>query len=705
MINFFTQLTLVLSCTKYMNPIFTIIRKNWLPLLVLNSAVLASTIYAINQSKTIAPVWKANAQLNLPQATGNLNANLGTLGNVENRDVNFKDINPLEVQLAILNSDVVLERVLAADPEKSLYPKLASYKKLFEVTAQQQSSLMSVVAQGTRPDLAYKRLSNLIDVYQQRLNELRHKDVGVRELFAQEEIEKAQRDLNQAQTALANFQQATGLSNIEEQTNGLIAAINTLKTTRATVIAEAQANEVQAQAAAVSLRMAPQQAMNSLRLGENKEYQAIRQKLSEVETTLAEARGTYTDESPVVSSLLSRRQELRRALNQRIAVAVPGAKAKEVDTTLGGNGADSRLVMISDLIKTQTIAKGLQQQARQIENQISKLNAELTSITQNRAQLSNLQRRHEIAEGLYKGIIAQTEQVKTSPFSTYPNVQTLNEPTIDPNPIAPSSRLIALGGILTAILGSIALILFLENRNPLLRPKDLQQVEFPMLGSIPRLKRPDFERNLGADVEIEFQRLASAVVMLENQRLMVTSATSGEGKTTVTLGLALSLVNFGFRVLVVDGDLRQAEMSRRLEHTQTKTKANAKQTPVSLYPGLDLVPAPSIPKGKIAEFFANGSFERNLRALQDTGHYDYVLVDSPPVGLACETNLMAGVLRNVLFVVRSGSSDRYPVMDSFEQLTRHNARIAGLVVNGLESRTEGYRYGYGRQRELLETEG
>jgi Mrp family chromosome partitioning ATPase len=64
---------------------------------------------------------------------------------------------------------------------------------------------------------------------------------------------------------------------------------------------------------------------------------------------------------------------------------------------------------------------------------------------------------------------------------------------------------------------------------------------------------------------------------------------------------------------------------------------------------------------------------------------------------------MSVVVCNTLFVVRSGSSDRYPVMDSLEQLTRHNARIMGLVVNGLESRTEGYRY-YGRQRELLESE-
>jgi uncharacterized protein involved in exopolysaccharide biosynthesis/Mrp family chromosome partitioning ATPase len=690
-----------------MNQIATIIRKHWLPLLSLNSIVLAATIYAvINTSNTIPPVWKANAQLNLPQTTGGINANLGTLGSSQNTALNFKDTNPLDVQLAILNSGAVLERVRAVDPEKSLYSKLSSYSKLFVVTPQQSTTLIAVEAQGSRPELAHKRLLTFLEVYQQRLNELRRRDAETRVQYAQEELDKAIRDLNQAQADLANFKQSTGLTNVAEQINGLIAAINSLKTTQATLVAQAQANATQVQAAATSLGIAPQQAMNSLRLGENKEYQAIRDKLSELESIVAVTRSKFRDDSPQVQSLLLQRQELLRHLNQRIAVAIPQANAAEIDTTLGNGTNDSRLAMIAELVKNQTLAQGLQQQAGEIQNQINQLNTELKFVTKNQAQFLELQRRYEIAEGVYKGIIAQREQTKTNPFNVYPNVQTLNEPTVDPRPLTPNLRVIAGGGILAAIFGSLALIFFLENRNPLLKPKDLQQVEFPVLGSIPSLKHPEMERNLGAEIDIEFQRLASSVLMLENQCLMVTSATAGEGKTTVTLGLALALVNFGFRVLVVDGDLRKAEMSRRLGQTQTKIKANAKQTPVpiSVYPGFDLLPAQSIPKDKIPEFFARGSFERNLNAIRDSGGYDYVLVDSPPVGLASETNLMSRVVCNVLFVLRSGTSDRYPVMNSLEQLTRYNAQIMGLVVNGLDSRTEVHRYGYGRQRELLENE-
>lgn len=688
-----------------MNQIVTITRRHWLPLLGLNSLLIAATICAAIFAPMISPPrWQASAKLNLPQTTGDLNASLGTLGNLQSRSLGFsKDLNPLQTQFSILTSDIVLGRVLATDPEKSLYPRLSDYQALFQVSPQAESTIILLQAQGSSPELARKRVATLLEVYQQRLNELRHNDVDVREQFSQKDIARAHDNLIQAQNQLAKFQQSTGLVDTSEQTKGLIAAINNLKTTQATVVATAQDNETQAKVAAARLGMAPQQAMNSLRLGENKEYQAIRDKLSQVDTALADARSVYTEQAPKVQSLLQEHQQLSSILRQRIATAVPDATAKGIDTSLGGNNGakDTRIDMIAELLKTQTVAKGLQQQADQLQTQVDKLSAELNSVSKNQTQLLDLQRKYEIAEGVYKGMIAQVQQAKTNPFSVYPDVQTLDDPNVDPKPLKPKRWLIALGGLLASIFGSTALVLFLEARKPLLGPKDLQQVECPMLFRISRLKRPSMERALGADIEIDFQRLASAIssLILENNRLMVTSSTFGEGKTTVTLGLALALVNFGFRVLIVDGDLHQAEMSRRLGHSR---KERDSKSPIPVRPGLDLMPAPLIPKDRIAEFFARGTFEQRLSTIQTSGSYDYVLVDSAPVSLAVEPTLMSAVVHNVLFVVRPGTSDRYSVTDSIDQLAHHNAKIRGLVVNGVESRTEGYRYGL--QRELLEAE-
>jgi len=189
--------------------------------------------------------------------------------------------------------------------------------------------------------------------------------------------------------------------------------------------------------------------------------------------------------------------------------------------------------------------------------------------------------------------------------------------------------------------------------------------------------------------------LASAVASmnLENKRLMVTSSTFGEGKTTIVLGLALALVNLGFRVLLVDGDLRRSELTRRLKCDPTRRE------PIAVTSGLDFAPVLPILDGTLAEFCAQGDFARTLERFQSSGNYDYVLVDSAPVSLTIEPALMCGFVQNVLFVVRHGISNRYSVMDSFEQLQQRGARLAGVAVNGVESGSEQYRYV--RQPELL----
>jgi Mrp family chromosome partitioning ATPase len=62
----------------------------------------------------------------------------------------------------------------------------------------------------------------------------------------------------------------------------------------------------------------------------------------------------------------------------------------------------------------------------------------------------------------------------------------------------------------------------------------------------------------------------------------------GEGKTTVTLGLARALVDLGFRVLMVDGDFLQAELTHKLGYTK---ELNSTPTPISIEPNLNLLPA------------------------------------------------------------------------------------------------------------------
>ncbi len=552
-----------------LDKVAAITTRHWKFLLGLNLFVLVATIGTVATSPR---VWTATAQLILPDTTSHLDASLGTLGSLRKGDSNFSStqVNPVQVQASILTSDALLERVWASDPEKRQFSRLLSYKQLFKASPQDQSTIISLAVSGSSPELARQRAIALTEAYQQRLNEL---------------LEQARQRLSQAQMALARFKETTGLVNSEEQTRGIVTAMNTLTTAQAQALAQAQASGNRVRVLSTRLGLTPAQAIRSLGLGENQDYQFVRRKLAELEATLVQTRATYKEDHPRVQGLLSQRDQLQRQLQQYIAQAAAGTR---VDATVA-SGTEGRATLIQQLILAESEASAQQGQADQLQLQVEKLNTALRFLPANQARLLELQQQSDVAEGVYKGLVAQVQQTNIDAFNAYPSVQVLDPPTVDLKPSSPKLSLAVIDALLASVIGSIALVLLLEGRNPLLSPKDLQAIKFPIVVSIPRLKHSDIGLALGTETEIEFQRLASAISLqsLKDRRLLVTSAIVGEGKTTVTLGLARALTELGFRVLVVDGDFRQAELSRRLVYAQEVVAA---EQPVQIQPSLDLMP-------------------------------------------------------------------------------------------------------------------
>ncbi|MBW4604866.1 MAG: P-loop NTPase [Calothrix sp. FI2-JRJ7] len=666
-----------------MKKLVTTTARHWKYLLAFNLLVAIGTVAAVATSK---PVWTTSTQLILPKTTSNLDASLGTLGSLKNGDPGFSaEVNPLKVQASILTSDTLLEQVLAADPDKDKFASIAKYKALFKVIPQEQSTIISLTVSGSTPELARQRAVNLIEAYQSRLNELRQANTTARQQFSRKELEQAKTKLAQVQIQIARFKKSTGLVNSEEQTKGIVGTINSLTGAKAQAIALGEASNNRAKVLSARLSLAPNQAVRSLSLGENKEYKFVQAKLSEVEATLVQKRAIFTDDHPEVKTLLAQRTQLQTQVKEYIAEAAKGVK---VDTTVSTEG-QGRSVLIQQLILAESEAAAQQQQAQQLDNQINLLTKTLNSLPANQAKLLELQRQLDVAEGVYKALVAQVQQNNIDAFDAYPSVQVLDSPRVDAKPISPKFFLIALNALVASVIGSLALIMLLESRNPILSPKDLQEQKFAIVERIPRIRDSVKKSELAAEVEVEFQRLASAISLqpIENRRLLVTSASVGEGKTTVAMGLAYALVDLGFKVLLVDADFHSCELTRRLGVTSN----TGFERSVPVHKNLDLLPM--LPQTrKIVEMIRRGGFEQTLVAYEVAGNYDYVIIDSAPVSLTSETPLMTNIIRNVLFVIRPDTSYKNSVQESFAQLHQHNANILGLVVNAAESTKKPYSY-------------
>jgi polysaccharide biosynthesis transport protein len=670
-----------------MNTFVATASKHWKALVGFN---LVICLVALGTTLFTPKVWRAKAQLILPSTNGSsLDANLGTLGSYRNSDPSFStQVNPLKIQQIILTSDALLEQAWKADPEYDKSPKPRNYAGFFNVTIPEQTSVMILSVTGSSPQVARQRTAGLLKAYGRRLDELRQANTVGKERFNRKQLEKARQTLTQAQTAAAEFKRTSGLVDNAEQTKGLVEAINSLSTTQAQTQAQAQASRERARNLATRLQLSPGEAVQSLGLAENEGYNLLRTKLAEAEVNLRKLSITYTTVSPQVQQALKDRDGLRLQLKQYVNQAVGTIKS---DTTVT-SGAEGRSELIQQLVLAESDATERQQQVAQLQKQIDQRRRSLNAIPIAQAKLASLQRQADVADGVHKGFIAQVQQSNIDAFNSYPNIQELNAPVVESSPASPKLSLVAINALLASIVGSIALMLLLESRNPLLDSKDLQPFKFPLVAQIPYVKRIASASNLitEGEVRFRFQTLASAISLHlpKHTRLLVTSATTGEGKTSITLGLASALADLGFRVLLVDGDFRKADLSSRLGHTQKR--ANELEV-VKLQQNFDFMPTMPQP-GKIVDLVSQGRFDRYLAKAESDRDYDYVLVDSAPIGLTSETALMSTIVPQVLFVVRPGISTRNTVNESFDRLVQHKAQVIGLVVNGVKDRSGSYSY-------------
>ena len=183
--------------------------------------------------------------------------------------------------------------------------------------------------------------------------------------------------------------------------------------------------------------------------------------------------------------------------------------------------------------------------------------------------------------------------------------------------------------------------------------------------------------------------------------ILVTSSLQGEGKSMTALNLAISFAEAENRVLLIDCDLRRPKLARLLRKSSRVGLSNLLLDPSLLgevlIPGgvdrLDVILSGDIPPNP-SELLGSARMESLLAHLRK--RYDYVILDTPPVNMVTDAVVLASKSDGVLFVVRSGQSERGPVTHAVEQLEYAQAKLLGFILDDVNG--DGTRYGYGKYK-------
>ena len=359
----------------------------------------------------------------------------------------------------------------------------------------------------------------------------------------------------------------------------------------------------------------------------------------------------------------------------------------------------------------------MEAQARSLSLAVETLTAGIEGQSQDLIQLDQLKREADSSRLLYEHFQTRLKETTAQLGLQQADSRILSQAVLPDRPSAPrKGRILAISGMLGLLAGAVFVVLRDQQTRRIRSARALEaltgQIVLSQIPVIPVKGRQAsvewLQANPTSAPAEAIRNLRTSILLgsLEDapQVLTITSANPEEGKTTVAAALAQNLSRMGRRVLLIEGDVRNRALSRSIGREGQAMRpglsaaienAGALSTLVQAAPwGGDVLLADRAPVDTV-DLFASAGFAALIATAR--GHYDMVLIDTPPVLAVPDARVIAQASDAVLFVVRWNSTRRDQVTEALGQLETVHVRIAGLVVTQVTA--EGlrhYGYGYGR---------
>ncbi len=323
-----------------------------------------------------------------------------------------------------------------------------------------------------------------------------------------------------------------------------------------------------------------------------------------------------------------------------------------------------------------------------------------------------LKRENESNTLIYNTLLQRAKETGVSAELKTSNIRVVDAAEVPRGPVRPNKSmnlLLALfgGGLVAA--GLAFFFEYLDNR--IKSPDEIKaHLGLPFLGLIPAIKAgsysgpsPVINNGVPANFTEAFRSIRTNVLFSSAEEgarsMVVTSTAPGEGKTLVATNVAMSLAQAGQRVLLVDGDMRRPRVHEvfdvkqepGLSNIMTGTSKASEAVHKSTIPGLWLLPAGTNPPNP-AELIGSHRFRDFLASLGE--HFDWVVIDSPPVMVVTDAALVAHRTTGVLFVVGCEMTSRHAAQGALDQLQSAKAKVIGAVLNRVNVERNSYYYSH-----------
>lgn len=351
-----------------------------------------------------------------------------------------------------------------------------------EVTTNADSSIIELVLEGEKPELAQEKARALYAALDQTVEDLRNAEVARRAQETQEDLEAARQRVEQAQGALAGYQAASGLSS-NAQIDNLASGIEELRQQYAQALAQERGLEGRVSQLATDINDASVGAGDSYRLASDPVFQS---QYVEYGTAAAEYADISSQLGPQHPQVVAKRAEvegLESAVVTRGSFLLDRSVGEKELTQIAPISLDPRVAASRGALFEAAVAdrasqKGLQSQSVELANQINALEARLGTLTQNQFAADRLRQDLDAAETLFASAVTTLGLTEDDIYNIYPPIQLAAEPTLPDTDkyVSPSPAIAVVGALAGSFLATTGLLLLWTNRRD---EETVESVDFP----------------------------------------------------------------------------------------------------------------------------------------------------------------------------------------------------------------------------------